>query len=130
MIGRTDYHNVAGTRCATDFVELPSIMMEHFASASSVLSLFASHYKTGQALPIAQLRQHQNALRGFHALESNSQIFMAILDQLYHGDAPLQKHFDSTTIYQMTQKRFGVIPPAEGTSWQTNFGHLYGYGAT
>lgn len=28
------------------------------------------------------------------------------------------------------QQRIGVIPPVEGSAWQTQFGHLFGYGAT
>lgn len=129
MIGRTEYHNVAGTRCATDLVELPSILMEHFASSDAVLGLFARHHKTDAPLPLHLLRHLQHALKGFAALESNSQIMMAVLDQRYHGLADAQG-VDSTAVYMATQREVGATQPAPRIPWQANFGHLFGYGAT
>ena len=131
MIGRTEYHNVSGTRCATDFVELPSILMEHFVSSPSVLSLFASHHATGEPLPLPLIQSHLNIQRSLSALETHGQILMAILDQKYHSLSPSDlDSFDSTRVYSDLQREIGVIPPVEGTAWQTQFGHLYGYGAT
>ncbi|GAA5895653.1 hypothetical protein JCM5296_003770 [Sporobolomyces johnsonii] len=132
MIGRTEYHNVAGTRCATDFVEFPSILMEHFISSPSVLSLFAKHHKTGHALPGSVFEQLLAERSRFSALETSSQIAMAALDQVYHSSAvpSSSSSFDSTALLAATHNRFHVIPHASGTAWQTQFGHLFGYGAT
>jgi intermediate peptidase len=133
MIGRTEYHNVSGTRCATDFVELPSILMEHFAASPQVLSFFAQHHQTGKQIPpeviTAQLAQ-SNMLE---ALDTHSQIVMAILDQQYHSLTSAQLRdpsFNSTRMLHDLQNRTGMIPAVEGTSWQVQFSHLYGYGAT
>lgn len=131
MIGRTEYHNVSGTRCPTDFVELPSILMEHFVSSPSVLSLFATHHATGEALPPALIQSHVAIQRSLSALETHGQITMALLDQKYHAlSAAEAQSLDSTKIYNDLQEEIGVIPPVPGTAWQTQFGHLYGYGAT
>ena len=131
MIGRTEYHNVSGTRCATDFVELPSILMEHFVSSPDVLGLFATHFATGEPLPMSLLHQHLAIQKSLSALETHGQIGMAMLDQSYHSltSADLGS-FDSTAMHHELQQRIGVIPPVKDMAWQTQFGHLYGYGAT
>ncbi|OXH64855.1 mitochondrial intermediate peptidase 1, partial [Cryptococcus neoformans] len=129
MIGQTEFHNVSGTRCATDFVELPSILMEHFISSPAVLSTFATHYTTHEPLPIPLIQAHLQLDQSLKALETHSQILMALLDQKYHS-IKHGEQLDSTRVWNELQSQVGVIPPVRGTAWQTQFGHLYGYGAT
>ena len=130
MIGRTDYHNVAGTRCATDFVELPSILMEHFIQSPSVVSLFSSHPTTGRALPPEILASVLAERQQFSALETSTQIMMAAVDQSYHSPLALSPAFSTTSILRDAHSKYNVIPHAEGTALQTQFGHFFGYGAT
>ncbi len=47
------YPTVAGTNVPRDFVELPSQIMEHWASEPEVLRMYAKHYKTGEVIPQA-----------------------------------------------------------------------------
>lgn len=124
MIGRTEYQNVSGTRCATDFVELPSILMEHFLHSTSVLSLFD-----------VETTSHNKLIGNHHAdpcksIDTYGQILLAALDQEYHSPASHDPSFDSTATYERLQNTAGVIPYVAGTSFQTQFGHLFGYGAT
>ena len=131
MIGRTDFHNVSGTRCATDFCELPSILMEHFVSSPKVLSLFASHFITGAPLPADLLSAHLTTEDSLSALETHAQIILSLLDQKYHSLSPSDAaSLDSTAILAKLSNTVGVMPHVDGTAFQTQFGHLFGYGAT
>ncbi|ORX39849.1 mitochondrial intermediate peptidase 2 [Kockovaella imperatae] len=131
MIGRTDFHNVSGTRVATDFCELPSILMEYFVSSPRVLSLFAAHHQTGEPLPHDLLRQHLKLKDSLSALETHQQILLSILDQQYHTISPSDTgSLDSTAILKDLTNTVGVVPFVEGTAWQPQFGHLQSYGAT
>ena len=124
MIGRTEYQNVAGTRCATDFVELPSILMEHFLNSPTVLSLF----DVDGSSTLRQIGNHHSD--PCHSIDTYSQILLAAVDQLYHSPSVLGSSFDSTVELAHLHKTRGVVPHVPGTSFQTQFGHLFGYGAT
>lgn len=124
MIGRTNFGNVAGTRCATDFVELPSILMEHFLTHSAVLSLFFVEGSPDN-LPEPILSHSPSRV-----IEAHSHILLASLDQHYHSEIALSPNFDSTRELAIIQNTKGVLPYVEGTSWQTSFGHLFSYGAS
>lgn len=130
MIGRTEYHNVSGTRCATDFVELPSILMEYFVSSPEVIGLVARHHATDAALPYSHLQSHLNVQRSLDSLETHNQIILASLDQMYHRQTVHTQRDDTTKMMKILQSQVGILPPTQGTSWQVNFSHLFGYGAT
>ncbi|KAI9771001.1 MAG: Mitochondrial intermediate peptidase [Geoglossum simile] len=130
MLGRTSLQNVSGTRCATDFAELPSVLMEHFASAPEVLGLFSRHWETDQPLPYQMVKEKLALDRRFAGTETEHQILLARLDQAYHSALPSSPDFNSTTTYH------GILSPPnsslqepKGTTWQGFFGHLFGYGA-
>ncbi|KAG8958394.1 Mitochondrial intermediate peptidase [Tulasnella sp. 419] len=129
MIGRTEYHNVSGTRCSTDFVELPSILMEKFLASPAVLSLFPSN-------PSAPIPSHPELLQQIRritplpSLDTHAQILLATLDQVYHSPIVSSPNFSSTTELHKLQDTLGLFPSVPNTAWQIHFGHLYGYGAT
>ncbi|KIJ26908.1 hypothetical protein M422DRAFT_191609 [Sphaerobolus stellatus SS14] len=123
MLGRTNFQNVSGTRCATDFVELPSILMEYFLTSPTVISLFTDNNTTH---PIQSPQDTDNT---FAVLDSHTQLLLSYMDQIYHSTLPLEPSFDSTTTYAELLNSKSPIPYAPGTSWQTQFGHLYSYGA-
>ncbi|WFD02406.1 mitochondrial intermediate peptidase [Malassezia obtusa] len=130
MIGRTEFHNVSGTRCATDFVELPSILMEHFLVNPAVLGLTAHHHRTGAPLPYEQLDAHLQTQRQLDALDTQHQIVLAQLDQQYHSDRAGSPDFSTTAELHQVQSRIGLFPSVPDATWQGQFGHLFGYGAT
>ncbi|TBU34738.1 mitochondrial intermediate peptidase [Dichomitus squalens] len=124
MIGRTEYQNVSGTRCATDFVELPSILMEHFLNSPIVLSLFDPN---GVFVMRRPGNHHEDPCR---SIDTHTQILLAMLDQKYHSPSVLSSGFGSTDALARLYDEASLIPYVQGTSWQTQFGHLFGYGAT
>uniref|UniRef100_A0A8C5ZUI9 Mitochondrial intermediate peptidase n=1 Tax=Marmota marmota marmota TaxID=9994 RepID=A0A8C5ZUI9_MARMA len=127
MLGRTRYQHVTGTRCPTDFAEVPSILMEYFSNDYRVVNQFARHYQTGQPLPKNMVSRLCESKKVCAAADMQLQVFYATLDQIYHGEHPLRK--PTTDILKETQEKFYGLPYVPNTAWQLRFSHLVGYGA-
>ncbi|KAG6013425.1 hypothetical protein E4U54_006757 [Claviceps lovelessii] len=131
ILARTSFQNVSGTRCATDFAELPSTLMEHFAADPTVLSLFARHWKTDRPLPYDLVQNRIQLSKRFEGIDTEHQIILAMVDQAYHSSSVKDPSFDSTRVFHEIQHQFAHGPkdPPE-TCWQGFFGHLHSYGST
>lgn len=131
ILARTSFQNVSGTRCATDFAELPSTLMEHFAADPTVLSLFARHWKTDKPLPYGLVSERIRLAKRFEGIDTEHQILLAMVDQAYHSPDVLAPGFDSTRVFHEIQGRYAHGPrePQE-SCWQGFFGHLHSYGST
>ncbi|RAH73337.1 mitochondrial intermediate peptidase [Aspergillus aculeatinus CBS 121060] len=137
ILGQTRLQSISGTRCATDFAELPSVLMEHFAMAPEVLSLYARHWETDTPLSESMMRSMAKERTAhasvYGAVENEAQILMALVDQAYHT-LPANRPIDSTALYHEVATTHSSLPDPTDTlpltSWQGFFGHLYGYGAT
>jgi len=138
FLGRTSMQGISGTRCATDFAELPSILMEYFAADPQVLQLFARHWQTDALMPhemiYAMKKENQDRAAMTGGLDNQNQILMALLDQEYHSEDAVKAiglgRYDSTAAFHRIWDQYSSVREPPETSWQGFFGHLYGYGAT
>jgi len=128
MLGRTKYQHVTGTRCSTDFAEVPSTLMEYFAADPRVLSRVNRHYKTGAKLPEQTVQKLCATKKIFAGTELQAQLFYSAADQLYHSHLPLPGG-DITTSLQEVQAKYHTLPYVPGTAYHLRFSHLVGYGA-
>lgn len=128
MLARTRYQHVTGTRCSTDFAEVPSILMEYFAADPRVMKTFARHFQTNEPMPEELLQRLCASKRLFAASEMQAQVFYSALDQIYYGSLP-QGGGTTTEILAETQRKYYSLPFVENTSWQLRFSHLVNYGA-
>lgn len=128
MLGRTRYQHVTGTRCPTDFAEVPSVLMEYFANDARVLCRFARHWQTGEPVPPDDLHRLLASRRSFAASDIQQQVFYSLVDQVYHGNYPADGK-TTQSIADDLQLRYHCLPPVPSTAWQLRFGHFVGYAA-
>ena len=69
-------------RCSTDFAEMPSTLMEYFASDPRVLKSIGRHYKTGETLSFDILERYCASRKIFAGVDLQMQTFYSIIDQV------------------------------------------------
>ncbi|MFA6129249.1 MAG: M3 family metallopeptidase [Bacteroidales bacterium] len=110
---------------ARDFVELPSQIMEHWATEPQVLKTYALHYKTGESIPdqlIDKMEKSRMFNQGFTSVEFLSACY---LDMAYH----MQKDtipVDVASFEKNLLDKIGLIPEIEPRYHSWYFTHITG----
>ena len=130
MLSECTYQAVSGTAVYRDFVELPSQILENWATEKEYLDLFAVHHSTGEPMP-QELVQKVIASRNFTAgYLSLRQIGLGLLDMAWHTvEKPVEisvEEFEKQAIGHLD-----VLPPTAGIGTSASFGHIFagGYAA-
>ncbi|WP_158968616.1 M3 family metallopeptidase [Chachezhania sediminis] len=88
MLSDVTYESMSGTSVARDFVELPSQLYEHWLDVPEVLSRFATHAETGEAMPpemVEKVIAAANFDMGFQTVEY---VASALVDMAFHEGTP------------------------------------------
>lgn len=85
LLSNVKYQSLAGTAVSRDFVELPSQIMENWASDPEVLKSYAKHYQTGEAIPDSLITKMENAGTFDQGFATTEYLAASLLDLDYHA---------------------------------------------
>jgi peptidyl-dipeptidase Dcp len=131
LLSSVTYPKIAGTNVATDFVELPSQLFEHWLQQPDVLRRFARHYQTGEAMPeelLQRLIAARNFNKGFATVEY---IACAMVDLDFHSlpaDEGSKSEIDSTAFEASALSRIGMPDEIVMRHRPPQFSHIFSGG--
>ena len=130
MLGEGKYESQTGTNVYRDFVELPSQLMENWATEKEFLDLWAVHYETGEPMP-AEIVDRIVAAQNYLAAYANvRQLSFGMTDMAWHTlTEPFEGDVEQFEAVSMAPTQ--VLPVVSGTAMAPAFGHIFsgGYAA-
>lgn len=127
LLSNCTYISLSGTSVSRDFVELPSQIMENWASEPEVLKMYAKHYKTGEVIPqelIDKLKKSRHFNQGFITVEYLAASF---LDMDWHTMEEARE-FDVEKFETNSLNKIGLIPEIVVRYKSTYFRHIFSGG--
>ncbi len=117
------------TTVAWDIVELPSQIMEHWATQPEVLAMYAKNWETGEVIPQALVDKIRNSSYFNTGFDNVEVMAASLLDMAYYSlEAPVQ--IETQQFEKETMKKIGLIPEIEPRYRSTYFLHMIdGYDA-
>lgn len=130
MLGKGKYESLNGTSVYRDFVELPSQIMENWATEEEYLDLWAKHYLTGETIP-SELVEKIVAAKNYLAAYANvRQLSFGMTDMAWHTlTEPYEGDVREFELQSMAPAQ--ITPIVDGTAMATAFTHIFsgGYAA-
>jgi peptidyl-dipeptidase Dcp len=127
LLSNVTYPEIAGTSVATDFVELPSQLYEHWLEQPDVLRRFAKHYQSGEPMPEALLQRliaARNFNRGFATVEY---VACAFVDLDFHA-LPAPANVDPTSFETEALSSIGMPDEIAMRHRPPHFAHIFSGG--
>ena len=129
LIGVSVYPS--GKRVPVDFVELPSQIMENWASDPAVLKMYAKHYNTGKPIPQELIDKIVKAGQFNQGFDTVEYLAASFLDMDWHTITDTNEQ-DVVKFEEESLMMHGLIPQIESRYQSTNFQHIFaddGYSA-
>lgn len=127
IFANTTYRSLSGTNVFWDFVELPSQIMENWATEKEFLHTFARHYQTGELIPdelVERIIASANFNAGYLCLR---QLSFGMLDMAwYTRTTPFEGDVKAyeTEAWKPTQ----LLPTVDEACMSTQFSHIFAGG--
>lgn len=124
------YPSLTGTSVYWDFVELPSQLMENWATEKDFLDLWAAHYQTGEPIPDDLVQKIKNAENYLAAYSHVRQLSFGLTDMAWHSiTTPVTE--DPIAFERRATQTVQVLPLVDGQCTSTAFSHIFagGYAA-
>lgn len=124
MLANTTYPSLSGTSVYWDFVELPSQVLENWCYEKEALELFATHYETGEMIPMELVEKIKKAATFQEGMQTLRQLSFGLLDMAWHGENPTE--IEDVKAYE--KKAFGdtqLYPDTPQTCMSTSFAHIF-----
>jgi peptidyl-dipeptidase Dcp len=118
------YRRTAGS-VPRDFVELPSQVMENWATEPEVLRSYAKHYKTGEVMPESLISKITKSAQFNQGFFTGEYIAASLLDMDWHS-----KPFtgDVLAFEKTSMDNIGLIPEIAPRYRSTYFSHIFSGG--
>ena len=130
MLSEGRYPSVTGTNVAWDFVELPSQIMENWATEKEFLALWANHYQTGEVIPDELIGKIKSAKNFLSAYANVRQLSFGMDDMAWHTIR--QPVTEPVELFERhATEKTQLLPLIDNTCFSTSFGHIFagGYSA-
>ena len=130
ILAEGKYGSLTGTNVARDFVELPSQIMENWATEKEYLASWAKHYQTGEVIPDELIKKIVDSKNYNSGYASVRQLTFGITDMAWHTITEVPAE-DVVTYETKATEKCQVMPVIEGTAFSPSFGHIFsgGYAA-
>ena len=130
MLSEGRYPSVTGTNVAWYFVELPSQIMENWATEKEFLALWANHYQTGEVIPDELIGKIKSAKNFLSAYANVRQLSFGMDDMAWHTIR--QPVTEPVELFERhATEKTQLLPLIDNTCFSTSFGHIFagGYSA-
>ena len=131
LFSNVKYRSLAGTSVPRDFVELPSQIMENWASDPEVLKSYAKHFQTKEAIPDALIEKLQKAGTFDQGFATVEYLAASLLDMNYHSTTSPIEANNGNAFEKAAMAKIGLIDAIIPRYRSTYFKHIFegGYSA-
>jgi peptidyl-dipeptidase Dcp len=126
LLSRARYTSQSGTNVPTDFVELPSQLLENWALEPSVLKSFARHHATGEPIPDEMLTRWKAASQFNEGFLKSEYLLAAYIDLRVHQLSPEAiETVDLDAFTNQVREELGCPASLESRYTLNAFAHIF-----